>query len=825
MKTFSRLKASAAPAVLGIALLAGPAFAQDSAPQGETTDPVDAIVVTGTRIERADLTASSPVSVVSADAIKTVNTVTVEQILSVNPQFAPGSTGTSNNPGDGSATLDLRGLGSKRTLVLMNGKRLPLYDTQGSVDVNQIPTALIKNIQVLTGGASAVYGSDAIAGVVNFVLDDKFTGLKAEGGTQVTSRGDGAYYDASLTGGFQIGDRGHFILSGNYSKRDGVKYGARSFGQQALCSEDLVSDCGSYNTYPTAFDIPVYVQNETALAGGFLQVTPDGSLTENVSFYNFNPVNYAQLPFERYGATALFNYELTDNVEFYSWASYQKVKVVTTLAPTATGGFGFNLSSDNPLLSADQRTAFFDAEANPNLVFNEDGTSIIGISRRMIETGGRVTNFDSETYQFLGGLRGDLGSSFRWDASVQYAEVKKHQLLKNDLSYTALSQALDVVADGSGTAVCRDATARANGCIPLNLFVVDGVTPQALSYVLRNAVQDDKTSQFVAEASVSGDLAFLSSPLAAKPAAISVGGGYRRETASTIVDDNYASGDLIYYGQGFSIPNKHYDVKEAYVEFKMPLVQDKPFFNSLNFEAGYRYSDYSTSGGVSAYKFGGDWSPTEGLRVRGNYQRSVRTPNLYELYLPVYAGTGNLGVDPCAGTGVTDAVWAICEAQGAPSDARNAVREPASGQINGFFGGNRKLQAEKSDTFTIGAVIEPVQVPGLSLTTDYYDIKINNAIYQAPTSIIVSQCFEIEKDPNGDVCKSIVRNPVTGSLRGDTSIGVTSLFDNVASVRVRGIDAGFNYRNGSRDGFHYSVGFMGTYQIKNTTVIGTTRIE
>ena len=257
MKTFSRLKASAAPAVLGIALLAGPAFAQDSAPQGETTDPVDAIVVTGTRIERADLTASSPVSVVSADAIKTVNTVTVEQILSVNPQFAPGSTGTSNNPGDGSATLDLRGLGSKRTLVLMNGKRLPLYDTQGSVDVNQIPTALIKNIQVLTGGASAVYGSDAIAGVVNFVLDDKFTGLKAEGGTQVTSRGDGAYYDASLTGGFQIGDRGHFILSGNYSKRDGVKYGARSFGQQALCSEDLVSDCGSYNTYPTAFDIPV----------------------------------------------------------------------------------------------------------------------------------------------------------------------------------------------------------------------------------------------------------------------------------------------------------------------------------------------------------------------------------------------------------------------------------------------------------------------------------------------------------------------------------------------------------------------------------------
>lgn len=829
MKTFSRLKASTAPAVLGMALLAGPAFAQDAVSQGETTDPAEVIVVTGTRIERADLTASSPVSVVSADAIKTVNTVTVEQILSVNPQFAAGSTGASNNPGDGSATLDLRGLGSERTLVLMNGKRLPLYDTSGSVDVNQIPTALIKNIQVLTGGASAVYGSDAVAGVVNFVLDDKFTGLKAEGGAQVTSRGDGAYYDASLTGGMQVGDRGHFILSGNYSKREGVKYGARSFGQQALCSEDLVSDCGSSNTFPTAFDIPTYVVGEDTLAGGRFQVQPDGSLSDNVVGYNYNPVNYAQLPFERYGATALFNYDLTDNVEFYSWASYQKVKVVTTLAATATAGFTFDIDPNNPLLSPEQLNAFFNddvnAGGNPSLIINNDGTSTIGIRRRMIETGGRVTNYDSQTYQFLGGLRGDLGTSFRWDASVQYAEVKKSQLLQNDLSYSALQQALDVVSDGSGNAICRDSTARANGCLPLNLFVVDGITPEALAYVLRNATQDDKTSQFVAEASISGDLDFLTSPMASNPAAISVGGGYRRETASTIVDDTYASGDLIYYGQGFSIPNKNYDVKEAYVEFKMPLIQDKPFFNALNFEAGYRYSDYSTSGGVSAYKFGGDWSPTEGLRLRGNYQRSVRAPNLFELYLPVISGTGNLGTDPCAGTGISDAVWAICKAQGAPDSARNAVPAPISGQINGFFGGNPKLEAEKSDTLTFGAVIEPAQIPGLSLTADYYDIKVNNAIYQAPTSIIVNQCFEIEKDANGTSCQGIVRNPLNGSLSGDTSIGVPSVYANVASIRVRGIDAGFNYRNGSRDAFHYSVGFMGTYQIKNTLSIGTTVIE
>lgn len=826
MKTFFKLKAGAAPAVLGLALIAGPAFAQDAAPQDAAADaPADVIVVTGSRIERPDLTASSPVSVVSADAIKSVNTVTVEQILSVNPQFSAGTTGASNNPGDGSATVDLRGLGSQRTLVLLNGKRLPLYDTSGSVDVNQIPTALIKNVQVLTGGASAVYGSDAVAGVVNFVLDDKFTGLKFDGGTQVTGKGDGAYYDASLTGGFNIGDRGHFIISTNYAKREGVKYGARDFSKTVLCSFDNTSFCGSSNTTPTAFDIPKYVVDDEVLAGGRYQVQPDGSLSNAVQGYNYNPVNYAQLPFERYGATALFNYDVSDAVEFYGWASYQHVKVVTTLAPTATAGFTFNLDPSNPLLTDAERDAFFNTAANPSLVINEDGTSTIGIRRRMVETGGRIEEHNSKTYQFLGGLRGDLGSSFKWDASVQYAEVKKHQLLRNDLSYTALQQALDVVADADGNAICRDADARANGCVPLNLFVTNGITPAALAYVLRDATQDNKTSQFVAEASVSGDLGFLTSPLASKPAAISIGGDYRRETASTIVDAAYASGDLIYYGQGFSIPNKHYDVKEAYVEFKIPLIQDKPFFNALDIEAGYRYSDYSTSGGVSAYKFGGDWSPVEGLKIRANYQRSVRAPNLYELYLPVVAGAGNLGTDPCAGSGISATVAAICIAQGAPASSIGGIPGPIAGQINAFYGGNPDLKAEKSDTITVGAVIEPAQIPGLSLTADYYDIKIKDAIFQAPTSVIMNQCFEVEKDPNGATCQSIHRNPLDGSLSGDTSIGVPSTYANVGALRTRGIDVGFNYRRGPRDAFHYSVGFMGTYQIKNTTVIGDTTIE
>ncbi len=826
----SALHAGTAPFALALALISTAATAQtdpQAAPQAaDAAAPEQVIVVTGSRIERPDLTASSPVSIVGADAIKQVNTVTVEQILSVNPQFAAGTTGASNNPGDGSATLDLRGLGSQRTLVLMNGKRLPLYDTTGSVDVNQIPTALIKNVQVLTGGASAVYGSDAVTGVVNFVLDDKFTGLTMDGGAQITGKGDGALYDGSLTAGFNVGERGHFIVSANYAQRQGVKYSERSFSNTVLCSSDNVSFCGSSNTYPTAFDVPKTLDAAgNTLAGGRFQVQPDGTLSKSVKGYNYNPVNYAQVPFERYGVTALWNYDLTDGVELYGWGSYQHVKVVTTLAPTATAGFTFNIDPSNPLLSPDERNAFFNTEANPNLAINEDGTSTIGIRRRMIETGGRVEEHTSKTYQILGGLRGTIGSNWNWDASVQYAEVKKFELLRNDLSYNALSQALDVVAGPGGSAICRDATARAAGCVPLNLFVVNGITPQALSYVLRNASQDNKTTQFVAEASISGDLNFLSSPLASKPAAISIGGDYRRETADTLVDDAYASGDLIYYGQGFSIRNKGYNVKEAYVEFKMPLIQDKPFFRALDIEAGYRYSNYSTSGGVSAYKFGGDWSPIEGLKLRANYQRSVRAPNVYELFLPQVSGTGSLGTDPCAGPGISASVAAICVAQGAPQSAIGGIPGPIAGQVNAFFGGNPDLKAEKSDTITVGAVIEPSQVRGLSLTVDYYDIKIKDAIFQAPISVIINQCFNVEKDANGATCKGIHRNHLDGSLSGDTSIGVPSTYANVGSIRARGVDFGFNYHHGPHDAFHYAFSFMGTYQWKNNTKIGDTLIE
>jgi len=827
----SALKSSAAPFALALTLIAAPAFAQD-APQAVNPQTPEAaadqpeIVVTGSRVARPDLAASSPVSIVGAEQIKSVNTVTVEQILAVNPQFAPGTTGASNNPGDGSATLDLRYFGAQRTLVLLNGKRLPVYDSQGQVDVNQIPTALIKNIQVLTGGASAVYGSDAVSGVVNFILDDKFTGLKLDAGTQITGRGDGGIYDVSLTGGIKLGDRGHLIVTGNYSERQGVKFGARPFSNTVLCSSDNVSFCGSSNTVPTAFDVPALLDaDDNVIAGGRLQITPSGNLTDAVQGYNYNPVNYAQTPFQRYGGLALFNYDLTDNVSVYAQGYYQHAKVVTTLAPTATAGFFFNIDPSNPFLTASERDAFFNVETNPNLCINDGtpdtcsgdptarvGTSTLGIRRRIIETGGRIEEHTSDTYQALLGLKGAIGSSLHWDVSAQYAEVKKNQILRNDLSYTALTQALDVVAGANGPQ-CFDPS---GGCVPLNLFVTAPLSTQSLAFVLRNATQNNKTTQFVAEGSIGGDIAFLTSPLASKPAAFSLGVTYRRETASTAVDPLYASGDLIYYGQGFNVSGR-YDVKEIYGEFLMPLIQDKPFAESVNFEGGYRYSKYSTSGGVHSYKFGGDWTPVNGLKFRAIFQRAVRAPNIYELYSPVVSGTGALGTDPCAGGNIPAATAAICVAQGAPAGSIGALPAPIAGQVNGFTGGNTRLQAEKADTYTFGVVIQPAQIPGFSLAVDYYKIKIGNAIVTPPTQFIVDQCFVVEKSASGANCRSIVRNRLDGSLSGPISVGVPTLYSNFAAIAARGIDVDLSYHRGASDRFHYSFAFAGTYQISNTT--------
>ena len=598
--------------ITGLALTA-PAFAQDTrvppsqsagaaapvegAPTASDATAANAsegeIIVTGSRIVRGDLAASSPVTTLTGADLKLTNSVTVESLLTQNPQFVPATTNTTNNGNAGVATVDLRGLSPKRTLVLVDGRRQVAYDSNGVVDLNTIPTALIKRIDTLTGGASTVYGSDAVAGVVNFILDDEFKGLRLDASTSITGRGDGPEYNASVTGGIKLGDRGNFVASAGYTRRDGIFQDARGYSAQNLDSGNATTPpfaSGSSNATPTAFDT----------SGGRTQVGPNGTLVPFYSPYNFNPANYLQVPLERYNVTALIKYKLTDNIEFFGRGTYIKSKVQAILAPTATAGFAFNVAQDNPFLTPAERAVFFNADNNP------DGANAIqlGIRRRVTELGGRIQNFDNDAYQFVGGLRGEIGSGLKWEVFGQYADTTRNIQLNNDLSYNRTLQAIDAVAGPNGTVVCRDPS---GGCAPLNVFGLNTLSPASLAFVRANGSERDRSNELVTGGNLSGDLGFLKSPFADLPAAFTIGVEYRREFAKTDVDSAYGSGDLIYYGQGQAVAPFAYDVKEIYTEVKVPLVADRPFFHALNIEGGYRYSDYSTVGGVHTFKGGGDY--------------------------------------------------------------------------------------------------------------------------------------------------------------------------------------------------------------------------
>ena len=768
------LLSGAASSALLLSFAATPAFAQtapDVPPtaEGATDAPATDIIVTGSRIARPDLKSSSPVASLSSEDFKIANAVTAEQLLSVSPQFVPGATATTNNGNGGTATVDLRGLGEARTLVLIDGKRMVPSDIGGAVDINAIPTVLIKRVDILTGGASAVYGADAVSGVVNFVLDDKLKGVVVDGSTSITQYGDAPEQNASAAAGVSFADdRGHIVVAGQYTKRGGVYQDARAYSAQNLDAN--LQPTGSSNAVPTVIDIASgrYQLNDGSQPGGVNTFIAADAAGNPYKPYNFNPANYLQVPLERYNATALASFRFSDALEFYARGSYTHIDVTAILAPTATAGFNFVISPTNPYLIPSQRTLIFGDPANLNV----DGTANVGIRRRVTETGGRIENFTNDVYYGVAGLRGDFGSSLHYDVSAQYGLSRRHSDFLNDLDYNKISQAINAVPGVGGVPACANP---AGGCVPINLFSVTPITPAALAFVSANGSQDNRYTQFVASGSLSGDLGFLKSPFAENSAAFAVGAEYRSETGSQAVDANFGSGNLIYYGQGTAVPNASFNVKEVYGELKQPIVTDRPFLKSLNFEGGIRYSAYTnntTTGSnklqAVTYKLGGDWTPTNGIRFRAIFNRAIRDPNLSELNSPItQAGTDNLTTDPCAlgRPRGNAALAAVCIAQGAPAALVNTgtIQDVLVGQTNINSGGNTKLQPEKANTFTAGVVLSPRIIPGLNVTVDYYNVKISGYISSDGAQDITDQCF---KNNIASYCALLVRNNITGQLTG-----------------------------------------------------------
>lgn len=792
-----RLLASTMIAGASVLAFAAPAMAQDAEPSA-----IDDIVVTGSRIVRQDYVANSPISTVSAEQIQARGDVNVEQILNQLPQVVPGLSANSNNPSNGSATVDLRGIGPSRTLVLVNGHRFVPYDKSNAVDLNSIPAALIERVEVVTGGASATYGSDALAGVVNFIFKRNFEGFAFNTQYGISGYGDGEQFDASMTFGANVADgRGNVTGYVGYADRDGfLPNEDRPWSQVANNGGSGTGIYGGLNnlgTNPyTAAGCPTAnpCRRSFRTPGVPGPFNNDGSLGPTSDRYDFAPVNLLQSPSERFNIALMGHYDVLDNVEAFAEVFYTDTRNNSQLAPTPATGIEIPVSNffvqNYPAL-----LNYANSRPNPALPLNFD--------RRMAEVGARVQLNNTDVYQINTGVRVDMAGDWELEAMYSYGRTELTTSIQNDVSRSRLNAALA----GGGTATqCAPAVRLLfPTCVPINLFGAGTITPEAAAFVRLNFTDRSVFERNNLQFNITGTLI----ELPAGPLGVAVGAEYREDTLAFTPDDAKNKGDIYGFNAERAVAGSSAS-KEIYIEAAVPLLRDAPFARSLELELGARYSDYDTVGGVWSYKFGGSWEPVDSLRLRALYQRASRAPNVFELFQANDQGFPAV-LDPCTtinpSTGAARTLSAgvrnFCTAQlGFDPVAGGFVA--LNTQTESFFYGNPGLSEEKSDTVTIGAVWQPTFVEGLSMSLDYYQIKVEDYIGTifGGVSGIVSQCFAagaaasattptpvsaIAECNNAGIGLPLIYRDPAGNLKARAPLG------NVSALETSGVDFSTRY--------------------------------
>ena len=881
LKTYFRL--GAAPAALGLALLASPATAQDAAPQDATapiagpaeaqppvaatdpsaTSPSD-VVVTGSRIPQPNLEGTSPVTVVNSQDFKLQGVTRTEDLLNSLPQVFAGQSSTLSNGADGTATVDLRGLGPTRTLVLINGRRLLPGDPQTSAaDLNAIPSSLVKRVEVLTGGASSTYGADAVAGVVNFIMDTDFKGIKLDGqyslyqhdnrnkilpplldartkagfdgfGYPQGNVADGGTVDATLTVGAGIDDdRGHITAYVGYRKVNAVTQDRRDYSACTIqnASATALQCGGSATAVPGNVFLYDSDTGNTSSSTAYT-FTPGGGFVNGLTRYNFAPTNYFQRPDERYTAGLFANYEVSEAVKPYAEFMFMDDRSLAQIAPSGNFGNTLSVNCDNPLLSAAQSAVVCDTEnlvngtlgtfpltsfTNPgvaptNFIDPTTGATynrgFFQLLRRNVEGGPRIADLQHTQYRAVIGSKGNLGPAFTYDVYYQYGRTNYAQTYRNEFSTRKLTRALDVVQGPNGP-ICRsvrDGTDPA--CVPYDVFNLN-VTPEAVAYLSTPGFQRGEVTEQVASGSITGQLGQygITSPFASEGIGFNIGVEYRKESLNLETDEAFRTGDLT--GQGApTLPiNGNYHVIEGFGEVQVPLVREN-FIYDLSFNGGYRYSRYSISNGrefsTNTYKLGLEFAPIRDIRFRGTYNRAVRAPNLQELFATPFVGLDG-STDPCAGFTIT-AADVGCLAQGLRVGQR--VTPNPAGQYNGLLGGNQNLNPERATTKSVGVILQPQFLPRFAVTVDYYDIKVARAIQGFGADAILASCTTTV---NPTACALINRNPVNGSLWLTPDGYVNDLQTNVGGVSTAGIDVNASYSTPTFSWGSLSANLIGTY--------------
>lgn len=845
MKKFTKLMSGTAPVVLGLALISAPAYAQDEG-AAEDDSAGELIVVTGSRIASPTVESAAPLQIIDSAAIDNSGATNVQELLLENPVFGTPALSRTNSAfltsGTGVATVDLRDLGSDRTLVLINGRRVVAgLPGSSTVDLNMIPTQFIGQVDVLTGGASSLYGSDAVAGVVNFVYKKDFEGIDANAQYGITERGDDPRYQANLTVGTNVADgRGNIMVHFGYSNEEGLLSRQRrnTFTDDGDTAAFVTGDLADFgvSTSPFFSSGPPQgrfdVNGTSSSADDFTFDPVTGVLRPNFSAngngtigpdgFNRQFFRTLAVPVERFLFATAGSYEISDDINLFFEGTYSKTKSSRIIEPLFLSSGDIFLSGGrvpletaggvvNPIVPQDIVDASQDIDG--------DGRRDYGFIRRIAEFGPRQGRTTRDTYRFVVGLDGTLfDDKFRWDVSYNYGATSENQFSQGQINTVNARFALDAIPDindvnGNGLttdAICADENARLQGCVPFNVFGVGAINAEQLAYL--NAEQSFQTdiTQQVIQGNISGSLF----DLPGGPVGIAAGVEYRKETSIEELDALTNAG--LNAGNAIGDTEGQFDVVEGFLEVKLPILSDTPFFELLEVGGAIRVADYSTVGSIVSYNGTLTWQPVDDIRLRGTYSRSVRAPNIGELF-SAQSQTFPSGLqDPCLGIGATGGGTAgdVCRADVGVLDniaANTGVGiNPATNVaftnaftlnqadlqgISGFNGGNPNLFEETADSYTIGAVINPRSIDALrnlTITVDYYNIDIENVIAAPGRAFTLDQCFN---QNNQNFCDLITRRAVGDSQNSVGSIDLINAFQNNGAVlQTEGVDVTASYR-------------------------------
>jgi iron complex outermembrane recepter protein len=830
--------------------------------------PLQEIIVTGSRIASPNEVSTSPIQVVSSKSIQVSGKTDISDIITQLPQNYNNDLGQDLGNGTsglttagGVATADLRGLGPARTLVLIDGRRLGVGSpntaiSQPAPDLDQIPAGLVERVEVVTGGASAAYGSDAIAGVVNFIMKKNFEGFQVDGQigenwhnnhdvivqnlvqqsgyTPPTGTAkDGRNKTVDMLMGTNFADgKGNVTAFLSYRHADPVASSQRDFGacqlspdQDANHNVTGVSCGGSSNSNWFQPTRGPNAGNAYSVSGN--SFVPNGTPgTTPPANYNSQPFIYMTREDDRYNAAFMAHEEINDWFQPYSEFFFMDDKTHQQVAPAAlfkdsnpldpTGAGDYYVNCSNPLLSAQQQGILCTpAQVAADAANPGSATAQVRIGRRNVEGGNRFVDFEHTNYRAVLGSQGTFADAWSYDLYGQYFYTTFSDSNQKYLNYEAITNALLVTGTAANPTCISGGT---HGCVPYNIFSDGGVTQAALNYLYALGTAKGSATLRTLHADITGKLGDygITSPLATEGLGVNVGFEHRNDHEVLQPDAVEESQLLSGFGSAVAPIDAGQSVSEGFIELRAPLIQDKPGAKELLFDTGYRHSNYSTAGAANTYKFEVQYAPIADYRIRASYDRAIRAPSVAELFTPPIVGLTTVAPDPCAPP-ITFTLLQ-CERTGVTPAQYNSgsIPQGTAAQLSQETSGNTALKPEQADTYTLGLNFAPSQIAHLTGSIDYFHIRVKDEIGVIPYLVVVANCAN-SGDPT--YCSQIVRSPSTGSLNGNSIASggyVIQKNYNLGTAINSGIDAQLNYKLDLPPGFgDVSFALNGVYQLHN----------